>query len=187
MISAVDFQKGIYLKIDGHPWVIVDFQFVKPGKGTAFVRTKLKNVITGNVVDRSFRSADQFDEVEMEKVKAKYLYSHRDRFFFCKEADHSFRFDLGKDAVGDSADFLKPDLPIEALFLEGKLINISLPIKIQLKVIEAPPGVKGDSAQGGTKIVTLETGAQISVPLFVEEGNIIEVNTETKQYTKRVE
>lgn len=187
MIHTSEFQKGVYIKVDGQPWTIVDFQFVKPGKGAAFVRTKLKNLITGNDIDRSFKSSDQFEEVDVEKIKAKYLYFHRDRFFFCKEEDASFRFDLPKESIGSASKFLKANQIVDTLLLEGKIINVSLPIKIQLKVTEAPPSFKGNTAQGGTKTVTLETGGQINVPLFINQGDVIEINTETGEYVKRTE
>lgn len=187
MIPTSDFQKGMFIKLDNQSWSIVDFQFVKPGKGTAFVKTKLKSLLTGNVIERAFKSYEEFEEADVERIKAKYLYNHRDRYFFSREDNPSFRFDLSKETLGNSAGFLKADQIVEGLVIEGKISNVSLPIKVQLKVTEAPPSFKGDTAQGGTKTVTLETGGQINVPLFVEQGDNIEINTETGEYVKRVE
>ena len=187
MISTSDFQKGIIINFRGQPWQILDFQFVHPGKGAAFVRTKLKNLITGNVMERTFKSGEGFEEAKTEIIKVKFLYGHRDKFFFSKESEPSFRFDLSKEIMGKTISFLKANQIVDAILVEGKIINILLPIKVFLKVSEAPPGVKGGRAQAGNKTVTLETGVQILVPLFIEQGDIIEVNTETGQYVKRVE
>lgn len=151
------------------------------------MQTKLKSLITGNALERNFHQGDVFEEAELSKLSSKFLYNHRDRYFFCEMENPSKRFDLGKEILGNQANFLKPNEIVDAIIFNDKIISISLPIKTSLKVTEAPPGVKGDSAQGGTKIVTLETGVQVSVPLFVEEGDVIEVNTETGQYTRRVE
>ncbi len=187
MLSTSEFEKGLIIKNEGQFWIIVDFQFVSPGKGSAFTRTKLKNIITGNVMERTFKSGETFEDIETEKVKAKYLYSHRDRFFFAKEDDPSARFDVGKELLGNGANFLKANQPVDAIYLEGKIISIALPIKVFLKIKEAPPNYKGNTAQGGNKIAILETGAEISVPLFVKEGDTIEINTESGEYVKRVE
>jgi len=124
---------------------------------------------------------------QLSKFKAKFLYSHQDKFFFCEEANPSHRFDLAESQIGLGSRFLKPGQILEGIIFNKKVINISLPIKVQLKVIEAPPGVKGERAQAGTKIVTLETGAIVNVPLFIEAGDIIEINTQTGEYVRRVE
>ena len=187
MISTSDFQKGIIINFESQSWLIVDFQFVHPGKGAAFVKTKLKNLITGNMVEKTFKSGEEFEEAKTEIIKAKFLYSHRNRFFFCKEKESSFRFDVPKETIGSAFSFLKVNQIVDATLLDEKIINISLPIKVFLKVIEAPPSFKGNTAQGGTKTATLETGAQINVPLFVETGDVIEVNTEKGEYVRRVE
>jgi elongation factor P len=187
MISTSDFEKGMIIKTEGQLWMIVGFDFVSPGKGTAFYRTKLKNLATGNANEKTFKSGEKFEEVVAEKSTVKFLYAHRDSYFFCQEKDPSARFNLSKEVVGNSAAFLKPNQIVEALSLEGKIASISLPIKVNLKVTIAPPSFKGDTAQGGNKSVTLETGAQINVPMFVKEGDVIEVNTEKGEYTKRVE
>jgi elongation factor P len=187
MISTSDLEKGIIIKLEGQLWMIAGFDFVSPGKGTAFYRTKLKNLNSGNMIERTFKSGERFEEIITEKMRVKFLYTHRDRYFFCKEDDPSSRFDLSKEAIGSSVAFLKPNQLVEAVSFEGEIINIYLPIKVNLKVAVAPPSFKGNTAQGGTKTVTLETGAQINVPLFIEAGDVIEVNTEKGEYVKRAE
>ena len=187
MLAHTDLKKGVRFILNSEPYEVLESSFVFKGRGSSIVQTKIKNLTTGNVISRTFHPGEEFEEAEIEKIKAKFLYSHRDKFFFCEEKNLSFRFDLPKEVIGKSSVFLKPNEIVEAIQFEGKIININLPIKVQLKVIEAPPGIKGDRAQGGTKTVTLETGAKINVPLFIEEGDVIEANTETGQYVKRVE
>jgi elongation factor P len=205
MLSHNDLKKGIRLILDGQPYEVLDSSFVFKGRGSSIVQTKIKNLIIGNVISKTFHPGEEgFEEAEIEKIKVKFLYSNRDKFFFCEERNPSTtelpkeakvkkrftsspRFELPKETIGQSYVFLKPNEIVEGLQFKGKIINIILPIKVQLKVVEAPPGIKGDRAQGGTKTITLETGAQINVPLFVETGDIIEVNTEKGEYVKRVE
>ena len=151
------------------------------------MQTKLKSLISGNALERNFHQGDTFEEAEMSKLSSKFLYTHRGTYFFSEEKNPSKRFELSEALLGNQAKFLKPNEIVDAIIFNEKIVSISLPIKTKLKVTEAPPGVKGDSAQGGTKIVTLETGVQVSVPLFVEEGDMIEVNTESGEYTRRVE
>ena len=187
MFTHTDLKRGVRFILDNEPYEVLDSSFVFKGRGSSIVQTKIKNLITGNVLSRTFHPGENFEEAEIEKIKVKFIYSHQDRFFFSKEADVSFRFDLAKEAIGESSIFLKPNQIVEGMQFKDKIINISLPIKVHLKVKEAPPGVKGDRAQGGTKTVILETGAKINVPLFIEEGDIIEVNTQTSEYVRRIE
>ena len=148
---------------------------------------KIKNLISGSVFERNFHQGEIFEEAEILKFEVKFLYSHREKYFFSEVKENpSARIELNKETVRDIAKFLKPNQIVEGARFNGKIINISLPIKIQLKVIEAPPGVKGDRAQGGTKTVTLETGTIINAPLFIEAGDIVEINTETGEYVERV-
>ena len=175
------------LNIESQLQIVADVNFVNPGKGPAFYRIKLKNLMSGNVVERTFKSGEQFEEAEIEKITVKFLYSHRDRFFFCKEDNSSERLDLSKELIGKATDFMKQNQIVEGMVYKGNVINISLPIKVLLKVTEAPPGTKGDRAQSGTKSVKLETGATIQAPLFVEEGDVLEVNTELGEYVRRAE
>ena len=187
MLTSGDLGKGVRILIDGEPYEVLDSNPMKKAQRRVVMQTKLKSLLTGNALERNFHQGDVFEEAEMSKLEAKFLYAHRGRYFFCEVENPSKRFDLGEEILGTQANFLKPNEFVDAIIFNEKIVSISLPIKTRLKVTEAPPGVKGDSAQGGSKIVTLETGAQVSVPLFVEEGDMIEVNTETGEYTRRVE
>ncbi len=188
MLSHTDLKKGVRFILNEEPCEVISSSFVFKGRGGSVVQTKIKNLITGNTLSKTFHPGDRFEEAEIEKIRAKFLYSHRDRFFFCEEENPTNRFDLPKEAIGESYIFLKPNEIVEGLqFADARVINISLPIKVQLKVEDAPPGVKGDRAQGGNKTVVLETGAELNVPLFIKTGDIIEINTEKGEYTKRVE
>jgi len=187
MLSHNDLKKGLRIVLNSEPYEVLEARPLKKAQRRVVIQTKIRNLITGNVFDRNFHQGDTFEEAELTKFKAKFLYLHHDRYFFCEEQNPSKRFDLSQEQIGSQSKFLKPNQAVETILFNEKVINISPPIKIQLKVIEAPPGVKGDRAQGGTKIVTLETGVKIAVPLFIEEGNIIEVNTETGEYVRRIE
>lgn len=186
MLSHSDLRKGTMFILDGQPYEVLDFNPVKKARGKAVVQTKIKNLITGGMLEKSFHQGDVFEEVDMEKIEIKFLYGHRDKFFFCKKDDPKDRFELSKEQIGEPVKYLKPNEILEGIVFEGKIISASLPIKVQLKVVEAPPGVVGDRAQSGTKIVKLESGAEISAPLFIKEGDIIEINTQTSEYTRRV-
>ena len=187
MLTHNNLKKGIEFSLEGQPYEVLESSFVFKGRGSSVVPTKIKNLITGAIISKTFHPGEKFEEAEIEKIKVKFLYFHHDKFFFCKEDNPSLRFDLPKEAIGGSSAFLKQNQIIEGLQFKGKIVNISLPIKVQLKVTEAPPGVKGDRAQGGNKIVILETGVQINVPLFIKTGDVIEVNTEKGEYVRRVE
>jgi len=159
---------------------------MKKAQRRPVLQAKVRSLITGNVFEKTFHQGETFEEAELDKFDAKFLYSHRGKFFFCEEKDPSKRFELSEEQIGPQAKFLKQNQVVQTVKFEGEIINVSLPIKVQLKVAEAPPGVKGDRAQGGTKSALLETGAQIQVPLFVEQGDTIEINTETGEYVKRI-
>jgi len=155
-------------------------------RGHSVLQVKLKNLITGTIISKTFHPSDTFEETKLSKIKAKFLYSHRDKFFFCEEGNPSNRFNLTREQVGSVVKFLKPNQIVEGIVFKDKIINISLPIKIQLKVKQAPPGIKGNRAQAGNKTVIIETGAEINVPLFIKEGDTIEINTETSEYVRRI-
>jgi elongation factor P len=187
MLSHNDLKKGIRFILNKEPYEVLESSFVFKGRGSSIVQTKIKNLVTGDVISKTFHPGESLEEAEIEKIKVKFLYSHRNKLFFSRENDPSFRFDLSKETIGESADFLKPNQIVEGMQFLGKIINVSLPIKVQLKVKEAPPGVKGERAQAGTKQVVLETGAITNVPLFIKEGDVIELNTETGEYVRRIE
>ncbi len=186
MLSYFDLRKGVKFILDGQPYEVLEFRPMGKAQDVVVAQTKIKNLITGKVIEKNFHQEDVFEEAEIEKIKAKFLYHHRQKFVFAELENPSKRFELLESQIGEATKFLKPNQEVTALSFQKKIINIALPIKVQLKVIEAPPGVKGDRAQGGTKIVTLETGAKINTPLFIESGDIIEVNTETGEYVRRV-
>ena len=186
MITYSELKKGTKIIINKQPYEITEASLMFKGRGHSNLQTKLKNLINGEVVSETFHPSDSFEEAEIEKIKAKFIYSHKDKFVFSKENNLSERFELTEEQIGSANKFLKPELIIEAIIFKNKIINISLPIKINLKVTESPPGFKGDRAQSGNKIVTLETGAKINVPLFIDQDDIIEINTEKKEYVKRI-
>jgi elongation factor P len=187
MLSFSELKKGVKIIYNNEPYEIIEHSLMFKGRGHSTLAVKLKNLISGNIISTTFHPSDSFEEAEIEKIKAKFLYSHRDKYVFCEEKNPSQRFELTSETIGSASQFLKPNQVLEAIQFRGEIVNIVLPIKIQLKVVEAPPGVKGERAQAGTKQVTLETGAKINVPLFVEQGDIVEVNTETGEYVRRVE
>ncbi|MFA4998852.1 MAG: elongation factor P [Candidatus Paceibacterota bacterium] len=187
MISHIELKKGLIIVIEGSPYQIIESAPQRCAQRRLMIQTKLKNLINGNVLEKTVHQGETFEEADIIKLKAKFLYSHRDKFIFCEEKDPSKRFELSQEQIGDTAMYLKPNTLLEALIFQDKVINVLTPIKAQLKVKEAPPGIRGDRAQGGTKTVILETGAQINVPLFIETDDVVEINTETGEYVRRVE
>ncbi len=187
MLTYTDLKKGIKIILDNQPYEIIEAVSLFKGRGHSVLQTKIKNLITGNAISRTFHPSDTFEEAEILKIKAKFLYSHREKFFFCEEQNPAKRFSLTEEQIGKPGNFLKPSQIAEGTIFKNKVVNISLPIKIYLKVIEAPPGIKGNRAESGTKIITLETKAKINAPLFIKEGDIIEVNTETGEYVRRTD
>ena len=148
-------------------------------------QTKLRHLISGRVVEHSFHAAEKAEEAEVESRKIKYLYTNRGEYWFCEESDPSKRFKMEASVIGDRAVFMKPNMVVDLLTFEEQIVGLKMPIKAELKVVEAPPGIKGNTAQGGSKQVKLETGAMVNVPLFVNEGDMIRVNTETGEYVER--
>ncbi len=185
MFTTSDFRKGLKIEIDGEPYVIVDFQHVKPGKGGAFVRTRLKSLISGNVNDMTFRSGDKVDKPDLEEKVMQFLYETNGEFHFMETQTFEQLF-LTVDQLGESKDFLKENLVIKALFHNKRSIGVEVPMFVELKVVKTEPGVRGDTATGATKSATLESGAGIQVPLFVEEGDVLRIDTRTREYITRV-
>lgn len=182
-----DLKKDSIFILDGNPYVVLEARHLHIGRGGSSLQTRLKNLITGNILSRNFKQSDSFEEAEVKKLKAKYLYNHRQEYWFCEEVKPANRFMLTDNQIGEKEKYLKSNLIVEAIKFDEKIININLPIKVDYRVTEAPPGIKGDTAQGGTKLVAIETGAKISTPLFINEGDIIKINTETEEYVERVE
>jgi len=185
MYSTTDFRKGLKIEIAGEPYVIVDFQHVKPGKGGAFVRTRLKSLMTGNVIDQTFRSGDRVDKPDLEEREMQFLYETGGEYHLMDTQTFEQLF-LTADQMGESRDFLKENLVIKALFHNKRPIGIEVPMFVELKVVKSEPGMRGDTATGATKPATLESGAVIQVPLFVEEGDTLRVDTRTREYITRV-
>ena len=185
MYTTTDFRKGLKIEIGGEPYLIVDFQHVKPGKGGAFVRTRLKSPITGNVIDQTFRSGDRVDKPDLEEREMQFLYEADGAYHFMDTKNYEQLF-LTADQLGEGMGYLKENLVIKALFHNGKPIGVEFPNFVELKVIQTEPGVRGDTATGATKPATLESGAVIQVPLFVEGGEVIRIDTRTHEYIERV-
>jgi len=186
MLSYFNLRKGIQFIFQDQPFEVLEFRQMGKAQDVVVAQTKIKNLITGKTIIQNFHQSDMFEEADIQKFQAKFVYGHRGRYVFCDVDDSSKRFELVEDQIGQTAKFLKSNAIVEGLRFRDQIINISLPIKVQLKVTDAPPGIKGDRAQGGEKSATLETGAVINVPLFVETDDIIEINTETGEYVKRV-
>ena len=183
-ISTNDFRKGLKIELDGAPYAIVDFQHVKPGKGGAFVRTKLKHLRLGTVIDKTFRAEEKVPLVNFEEKRMQFLYRD-DRFHFMDLKTYD-QISLSEEEVGEARDFLEENTEVEVLYVDGTPIGIELPTFVELTVVKTDPGVRGDTATGGSKPATLETGAVISVPLFINEGDLVKVDTRTGAYIARV-
>lgn len=187
MIDHTQLKRGARIIIGGDPYEILESAPMKKAQRRVVIQAKIKNLLNNNVQDRNFHQGDVFEEAELVKFDAKFIYLNRDRYFFCEASNPAKRFDLSAEQIGNAANFLRPNEIVQAIVFDEKIISISPPIKVNLKVKESPPGVKGDSAQGGSKMVVLESGAQVNVPLFINEGDIIEINTETGEYVRRME
>ncbi len=187
MLSINDLQNGICIVYENTPYEVLEARHLHIGRGGSSIQTKLKNLKTGQVLARNFKPSDTFEEADIEKRKVKYLYNHRGEYWFAEENNQSNRFKLSQEQIGNAINFLKTNTVVEALKFNGEILNITLPIKMDFKVVEAPPATRGNTAQGGTKTITIETSAQIVAPLFVSEGDIIRVNTQTGEYVERVE
>lgn len=181
-----DFQSGATIIIDGQPYEVIEISHSKTAQAQHVAQTKLRNLITGAVLSRNFKQSETFEEAEIEYLNVKFLYAHRGDFWFCEENNPKNRFSLSEKVIGEQTKYLKPNTIVKAARFEGKIINVELPIKMDFKVAEAPPAIRGNTAQGGTKIIKLETDAEITAPLFINEGDIVRVNTRTGQYSERV-
>lgn len=185
MYSTAEFKKGLKIELEGKPFIIVDFQHVKPGKGGAFVRTKLKNMINGRVVEQTFRSGEKVERPDLEEKDMQYLYREGDNFVFMDNVNYEQIY-VSKDQVGEQAQFLQENINVKLLYFNKEPLGLELPNFVELKVTGTEPGFKGDTATGGNKPATLETGAVIQVPLFIAEGDRIRVDTRTGSYMERV-
>ena len=185
MVTAGDFKNGITIEMDNNIWQIIEFQHVKPGKGAAFVRTKLKNVKSGGVIEKSFRPTEKFQLAHIDKSEYQYLYSDGE-FFFFMNTENFEQIQLDEASVGDSLKFVKENDMCKLCSYQGQVFAIEPPMFAELEITETEPGVKGDTATGATKPAVVETGATVYVPLFVEQGDKIKIDTRTGEYLSRV-
>src|SRR4030042_2438687 len=185
MYATSDFKKGLKIELDGAPYVIVDFQHVKPGKGGAFVRTKLKNLLSGKVLDQTFRSGERVKRPDLMEREMQYLYREGDRFCMMDNETYE-QFMLTAEQVGDALLYLTENLDVKVLFFNQQPVALEVPTFVELEVTQTEPGVRGDTATGGTKPATLESGVTIQVPLFINEGDRVKVDTRTGSYIERL-
>ena len=184
MVSAGDFRNGLTIEFEGNVYQVIEFQHVKPGKGAAFVRTKLKNIKNGGVVKKTFRPTEKCPQAHIERQEMQYLYAD-DMYHFMNTETYD-QIDMTADQVGDSLKFVKENEMVKMLSHNGEVFAIEPPLFVELEITETEPGFKGDTAQGASKPAIVETGAQVSVPLFVETGDRISIDTRTGEYLKRV-
>ena len=185
MLSISDIRVGTIFKYKGAPYKALSVNHSKQARGGAVLQTKIKNLITGNVLEKNFKPADKFEEADIIRRKANFLYRDGEKYYFMDEESYD-QFFIEKDKLGGKEFFLRDSLPVDILYFEERLIDIELPPKVNLKVVEAPEGVRGDSTGNVTKTVELETGYKLNVPLFIKEGDKVRINTETGEYVERV-
>ncbi len=184
MISTNDFKTGVSVEIDGDAYIVVDFQHVKPGKGSAFVRAKLRNTRTGAVIERTFNAGEKLPKAHLDRREMQYLY-HDGTYYVFMDNENYEQSLLSEEQIADSKNFLKENMNLSILFFKGEIIGVDLPGQVELEVIDTEPGIKGDTASGGNKPATLETGAVVRVPFFINTGDRIKVNTKTGEYIER--
>lgn len=184
MISSNDFRPGVTIEIDGDAYQVIEFQHVKPGKGAAFVRTKMKNIRTGSTVERTFDAGEKVPKAHLDRRNMQYLYNDGESHIFMDEENYE-QIPISEEQLGDGLKFLIENMTVSVLFFKGSIMGIDLPPQVTLTVVETEPGIKGDTASGGTKPATLETGAIVKVPFFVNEGDKLRINTKTGEYIER--
>lgn len=185
MVSAGDFRNGVTLEIDGQVVQVLEFQHVKPGKGAAFVRTKLKDIKNGGVVEKTFRPTEKFPQAHIERTEMQYLYNDGDFYNFMNTETFD-QIALTQDQIGDALKFVKENEMVKMMSHAGQIFSVEPPLFVELEIIDTEPGFKGDTATGATKPAIVETGAQVNVPLFVNQGEVIQIDTRTGEYLKRV-
>jgi len=187
MLSYNELKPGTFIILEGKPWEVLDYEFLRMQQRKPVSKTKIRNMVTGAVQDRTFHQSDSIYEAEIEKKDLKYLYGHRNEHWFSYPEDPSKRFKIEEERLQNQIGYLKPNIILTALTFNGEVVGIKLPIKAEYKVTDAPPAIKGDTASGGNKAVTIESGAKVNVPLFISIDDVIRVNTETGAYVERVE
>ena len=184
-MTTSDFKKGLPIRYNGDTYILVGYQFVNPGKGTAFTRAKIKNIKTQKVMEVTFKSGEQIEEADVQYKKCQYMYNDGTEYNFMDNTSYE-QFGVPSEMIGDQADYLMDGGEVTVVSVDGGAVSVQLPPKMDFAVTDAPPGEKGDTATGGTKQVTIETGAKVNAPLFIKEGDRIRVNTETGEYVERV-
>ncbi|NCG17958.1 MAG: elongation factor P [Rhodobacterales bacterium] len=185
MYQTSDIKKGLKIEMDGKPWTVTEFQFVKPGKGCAFTRTKLKNLLSGNVIDRTFKTGEKLEEADVENATMQFLYKDHEAFH-CMDTDTYEQVGIPAKAIGKQSDYLVEEMEVEVLFYKGAPVSIEVPNFVELEITYCEPGIKGNTATGSVKPATMSTGATVNVPLFVENGTWIKIDTRTGAYVERV-
>ncbi len=185
MISTNDFKTGLTIELDGEVYSVLEFLHVKPGKGAAFVRTKLRNLKTGAVIEKTFKAGEKVPRAHVDRRSMQYLYRSDDAFTFMDTENYE-QVTLNLELLGQATDYLKDNLVLDVLFHEGTPFGVELPKFVELEVVETDPGLRGDTASGGTKPATLETGAVVQVPLFIQRGDVVKIDTRTGSYMERV-
>ena len=185
MTTAGDFRNGVTIEMEGNIYQVIEFQHVKPGKGAAFVRTKLKNIKSGGVIEKSFRPTEKFENAHIDRIDMQYLYSDGDLYYFM-DVNTFDQVALGQDAIGDSLKFVKENEMVKICSHKGQVFSIEPPLFVELEITDTEPGFKGDTATGATKPAVVETGATVYVPLFVNQGEIIRIDTRSGEYMSRV-
>lgn len=185
MISSNDLRPGVTIELDGDPFVVIDFQHVKPGKGNAFVRSKLKNLRSGGNIERTFNAGEKIPKAHMERAQMQYLYNDGTDYIFMDNNTFD-QLPLTAEQIGDQIKYLKENMDVYVLSYKGAVLCVDLPPQVELTIVETEPGIKGDTATGGTKPATTDTGAIIKVPFFINEGDVVRVNTTTGEYIERV-
>ncbi len=185
MLESADLRKGLKIEIDGAPYILTQFEFVKPGKGQALYKCRLKNMLTGSQFDRTYRSGEKFNEAQMEEIEMEYLYAEGDRYCFMNTKNYEQEY-LTAEQVGEGIQLLKENTLCNVMFFQERAIGVTLPIFVELKIVRADPWAKGDTASGDSKPATLETGYVLQIPPFVNEGEIVRIDTRTGQYVERV-
>lgn len=186
MLSYTDLTKGVLFVLDGAPYEVLEANFVRMQQRKAVAQTRVRNLATGKILDRTWQASDNFEEAEVTRKKAQFIYESKGEYWFHEIGNPKARFSLTAELIGDQALFLKPNIEVDTWVFNDKVIKIAMPIKMEYRVVEAPPSTKGNTAQGGNKVVTIEGGAKINVPLFIEQDEIIRVNTQTGEYVERV-
>ncbi len=184
MIQAGDFRNGLTVEIEGNVYQIIEFQHVKPGKGAAFVRTKLKNIKNGGAIEKTFRPNEKFPQAHIDRADMQYLYNDSDLYYFMNTETYE-QIALDKDAIGDSLKFIKENEMVKMCSHNGNVFDIEPPLSVELQITDTEPGLKGDTATGATKPAIVETGATVYVPLFIEQNDIIKIDTRTGEYLSR--